>query len=221
MNKLILKMLLTMPIFIFCMEQPPSSTPKTISKKDLITLIKNKDARGVLFALSHQNAAQVIDSKVIRIAEEQKKDQLNLSRTGSIFLMLQKYAPAEEAKKLQPSSYSGKSLNLKASHHSSSKKHKKERSPQEQLKRLIKKKDLAGIQTLTGTSSVHFINREIIDYARKKYELLRDSSDIKKDLSTSPEFLILQLLKKYAPDSSKERRKSCIIKPHSPKENKP
>lgn len=29
------------------------------------------------------------------------------------------------------------------------------------------------------------------------------------------------LKEKYAPDSSKERRKSCIIKPHSPKENKP
>lgn len=214
-------MLLAMPIFISCMEQPPSSTPKTISKKDLITLVKNKDARGVLFAISHQNAAQVIDSKVIRIAEEQKKDQLNLSRTGSIFLMLQKHAPTPEPKKMQPSSSSGKSLNLKASHHSSSKKHKKERSPQEQLRRLIKKKDLEGIQRLTGTSSVHFIDSEIIDYARKKYELLRDSADIKKDLSASPEFLILQLLKKYAPDSSKERRKSCIIKPHSPKENKP
>lgn len=214
-------MLLAMPIFISCMEEPHSSTPKTISKKDLITLVKNKDARGVLFAISHQDAAKVIDTKVIQIAQEQKEDQLNLSRTGSILLMLQKHTPAAESKKVQPSSSSGKSLSLKPHHHSSSKKYKKERSPQEQLRRLIKKKDLEGIQTLTQTSSVHFIDTEIIDYAHKKYELLRDSSDIKKDLSTSPEFLILQLLKKYIPEPSTGRRKSLMIKKELMKELKP
>jgi hypothetical protein len=221
MNKLILKMLLAMPIFISCMEEPHSSTPKTISKKDLISLVKNKDARGVLFAISHQNAAKVIDTKVIQIAQEQKEDQSNLSRTGSILLMLQKHAPAAESKKEHPSSSSGKSLSLKRSHHSSMKNPKKERSPQEQLRRLIKKKDLETIEKFTQTSSVHFIDNEILDYARKKYELLCDSSDIKKDLSSSPEFLILELLKKYAPATGSGRRKSLMIKKELMKELKP
>lgn len=205
------------------MEQPPSATSSiTLEVEDLIKMVKNKDARGVLFAISHQNAAEVIkkNPKVIQIAKEQKTDQLNLSRTGSIFLMLSKHAPAPVPKQLQHSSSSGKSLNLKHHRHSS-KKHKKERSPKEQLLRMIRKKNIEGLQALTGTSSVHFIDTEAIAFARKQYEILRDSSDIKKDLSTTPEYKILQLLKKYAPDSSKERRKSCIIKPHSPKENKP
>lgn len=200
--------------------QTPSTTSKTITKKELVKLVKNKDARGVLFAITHQNAAKVIDKKVIQIAEDQKEDQLTLSRTGSIFSMIIKHAPPHEEKKQNPPSSSGKSLNLKHHHHSS-KKHKKERTPKEQLLRMIRKKNLEGIKEFTRTSSVHFIDNEAVEYARKKYELLCDSSDIKKDLSNSTEYLILQLLKKYTPASYKERRKSCIIKPHSPKDAKP
>lgn len=181
-----------------------------VTKDELLSLIKDQNAHGVLHAFNHRNAALAVDRDIIKQAQRVHRSYLKkkeitesakFSRTWSILVMLSKHYPS-----------------TLDSRHSSSKK-KKERSPEEQLKHMIRNKDLQGIKEFAGTSGVHFIDTKAVQYAQKKYDLLAESSN--KDLSQSSEFLILQFLKKYVPETSKERRKSYAVRSHSKKEEKP
>jgi hypothetical protein len=202
-------------------QSPSPDLSKKITKKELLELILHKNANGVLLALEHRRAARVIDHEILKVAELQKEGETaKLSRAGSICLMLSKHLPpaSSATQTLTQEASPTHSPSHKTDHRHSSKK-QKEHTPAEQLKRMIKKKDLKGIEAFVRTSGVHFINTEAISYAQKKYDLLSESSN--KDLSESKEFLILQLLKKYDPNSVKDRRKSYAARSNSKKEERP
>lgn len=219
-------MVIVVPTSLFCMEKPTEQ----ISKADLIKLIEHHDAKNVLHALSHQQAEKVIDEDVANKAHEMHKHSAqNTARAASILLMITKKnsLSVQPSLELSHSATQNKEAAPKEKtripslkphskhHHSSQKIH--EASPKTQLKHLIKKRDVEAITQFMGTSGVHFIDTEIVAYAQKKYDLL-GTLEPKTDVSTSKEYEILQLIKKNGPQPSKERRKSCMIKPNAAKE---
>lgn len=200
-------------------EEKPSLA-KDVTKKELITLIEAQNAHLVLTALQHQNAAKVIDQDVLEIAqnahthflkEKKLQESAKLSKTWSIILMLNKYTPSSKSPADKGS--------IKSHKHRSSKK-SKERSPKEKMERYVKKRDLDKLKKILGTSSAHFVDHDLVQYAYSKYEhVLESSKEIKQ--SESKEYQIWQLLKQYKTSGSKERRRSCMIRSSSKKEERP
>ena len=184
-----------------CMEKPVAHG--TITQEELLTLITSQDAHGVLIAFSHHNASKILDDNILKAAEK------SASRSASIYTMIKNHLA--QAATIPPLEKSSSHKSHHSRHSTTSKKHN-ERSPQEQLQHMIKKKDLASLKEFVGTSSVHFIDDKAIAYAQKKYESVLASSDIQTAL-ISREYEILQLVKKYASSPPQERRRSCHISP--------
>lgn len=172
------------------MDQPP--TRVTIGKDQLMALIKQSDAKRVLFACKHQNAAEVIDPEVVATARSSHTEQSKLSKSGSIVIMIEKHCLTV------PNTEGEKALHKSHRHHSG--KHH-EPKPKDKLLSLIKRHDSATLEKEMGTSLVHFVDHEVLNAAESEYQILEN------ELAKAK--MIAGLLSKYIPKS--ERRKSCII----------
>lgn len=174
-----------------------------ISKQELITLIKNKDAHRVKMALEHQNGAAVIDDEVRRIAQENHTEPSILSRSGSIARMIHAQEDMHGKEKIEKKSSLTSSTKSRKSTKHHQKKVEVELYPKQNLLELVKKQDLEGLNKALASSQVYFIDTDITNAAQAEVQRLENSLALAQTIAKT--------LNVYVGKSRPEKRKSRIL----------